>query len=212
MVALSLLTKEIYRIRRQLKKKAVNILPGELGSDDAVEATMAAVTAMETAGMTKEDAEASVYDNILVLSVRKGMAKLERKYTAADVNGWGVIGWLNKDGNHPLIDFFSQASADIVDMDAQMLFGVLGCERNYLRIQTETLTGDTLLMEMDYTTKSNMESLMMIGKKVLKVERGNIATGVYEPVAGGATNEEALLELAGKLCEDHRLRKTTSSK
>ena len=87
MVALSLLTKEIYRIRRQLKKKAVNILPGELGSDDAVEATMAAVTAMETAGMTKEDPEASVYDNILVLSVRTGMAKLERKYTAADVNG-----------------------------------------------------------------------------------------------------------------------------
>ena len=89
MVALSLLTKEIYRIRRQLKKKAVNILPGELGSDDAVEATMAAVTAMETARMTnKEDPEATcVYDNILVLSVGTGMAKLDRKYTAADVNG-----------------------------------------------------------------------------------------------------------------------------
>ena len=69
MVALSLLTKEIYRIRRQLKKKAVNILPGELGSDDAVEATMAAVTAMETARIRKDNPEASVCRNILVLTM-----------------------------------------------------------------------------------------------------------------------------------------------
>jgi hypothetical protein len=124
---------------------------------------------------------ASVYENILVLSVGTGMAKMELKYTAADCNDWGVIGWLNKHGNHPLIDFFSQASADIVDMDAQMLFGVLGCQDNYLRIQTETLTGDALLM--DCTTKSNMESLMEIGKKLLKesVARVNIDKGCTSP-------------------------------
>ena len=105
---------------------------GAAASDNPTTAAMAALIAMEK---DKEDAEASVYKNILVLSIGTGIAMQAKKYTAADCNKWNLLNWLTNDGFNPLIDFFSNASADMVDIHAQVLFELLGCERNYLRIQ-----------------------------------------------------------------------------
>ena len=53
----------------------------------------------------------------------------------ADCNKWNILNWLTKDGSNPLIDIFFSASSDMVDVNAQVLFEVFGCQSNYLRIQ-----------------------------------------------------------------------------
>ncbi|RLM69300.1 hypothetical protein C2845_PM17G11380 [Panicum miliaceum] len=232
MAAMSLLTMEMIRLRRQLEDTDLQLVNGGLptmtkaetnpttkssAENDPTTATMAALIAMEKekgklAHMSKQDAEAGVYRNILVLSVGTGIAKQSHKYTAADCNRWNLINWITNDGFTPLIDFFSNASADMVDIHAEMLFELLECEQNYLRIQTETLEGDT--SSVDCTTEKNMADLIKIGNGLLKekVARVNKFTGVYEPVPGASTNEQALKELAGKLSEERRIRQTTARK
>ena len=61
---------------------------------------------------------------------------------------------------------------------------------------------------MDIATKENMEALIRIGEELLKkpVARVNIDTGMYEPVAGEGTNEDALARFAKMLSEERMLR------
>ncbi|RLM57741.1 patatin-like protein 1 [Panicum miliaceum] len=103
------------------------------------------------------------YRNYLIISVGTGSAKLAEKYTAPQCAKWGLIQWLYKGGFTPIIDIFSHASADMVDIHAAVLFEALHCQKNYLRIQ------------------ENMEALIGIGQELLKkpVSRVNIDTGGY---------------------------------
>ena len=56
-------------------------------------------------------------------------------YTAAEAAKWGLFGWLYKDGNVPILDMFSLASADMVDIHACVVFQAFKSAQNYLRIQ-----------------------------------------------------------------------------
>ncbi|XP_037419298.1 patatin-like protein 1 [Triticum urartu] len=146
------------------------------------------------------------YSNYLIISIGTGTAKQAEKYTAPDCAKWGVLRWL-KDGRFtPLLDIFSHASADMVDIHAAVLFQSLRVEKNYLRIQDDSLTGHT--SSVDISTKENMEALIGIGNKLLKmsVARVNIDTGMYEPVDDEGTNEEALARFAKKLSNERKLR------
>ena len=75
------------------------------------------------------------YTNYLVISVGTGSAKQAEKYTAEQCAKWGLIQWLYNGGFTPIIDIFSHASSDMVDIHASVLFQALHCEKNYLRIQ-----------------------------------------------------------------------------
>lgn len=75
------------------------------------------------------------YGKFLVLSLGTGSAKQEEKSNASKASKWGVLGWLYNNGTTPLIDSFSQASSDMVDIHASVVFQALHCEGNYLRIQ-----------------------------------------------------------------------------
>ncbi|XP_048565553.1 patatin-like protein 2 [Triticum urartu] len=148
------------------------------------------------------------YNNYLIISIGTGSAKMAEKYTAPDCAKWGVLRWLYDGGFTPLIDIFSHASADMVDIHAAVLFQALRIEKNYLRIQDDSLTGHT--SSVDIATKENMEALIGIGKNLLKknVSRVNIDTGMYESVEGEGTNEEALARFARKLSKERKLRQT----
>nr|AAD22169.1 patatin-like protein [Sorghum bicolor] len=148
------------------------------------------------------------YTNYLIISVGTGSAKQAEKYTAPQCAKWGLIQWLYNGGFTPIIDIFSHASSDMVDIHAAVLFEALHCEKNYLRIQDDTLTGDT--SSVDIATKENMESLIGIGQELLKkpVARVNIDTGVYESCSGEGTNAEALAHFAKKLSDERKLRKS----
>ncbi|OUZ99802.1 Patatin/Phospholipase A2-related [Macleaya cordata] len=142
----------------------------------------------------------------LVVSVGTGTAKLEEKFTAAVAAKWGVLGWLYNGGATPLIDSFFQASSDLVDIHTSVLFQALKSEKNYLRIQDDTLTGDTA--SVDISTKENLSNLVNIGKELLKrpVSRSNLETGRFEPIEGEGTNEQALIRFAKLLSNERRFR------
>ncbi|KAH9611569.1 hypothetical protein KSS87_010335 [Heliosperma pusillum] len=145
------------------------------------------------------------YHRFLVLSLGTGTTKSEDKYSAEMAAKWGILGWLTNGGSTPLIDVFSQASADMVDFHLSTVFKALDCEENYIRIQDDTLVGD--LASVDIATKENLEKLVITGEDLLKkyVTKVNLATGVSEPISRH-TNEEILIRLAEVLSKERRLR------
>ncbi|KAL9359636.1 hypothetical protein Peur_047759 [Populus x canadensis] len=145
------------------------------------------------------------YGRFLVLSLGTGTAKTEEKYDANKAAKWGVLGWLTSDNSTPLVDVFTQASSDMVDLHLGTVFQALRSEKNYLRIQDDTLTGK--LASVDIATKENLENLVKVGEGLLKkpVSRVNLDTGVFEP-ANQFTNEEALIKFAERLSHEKQLR------
>ncbi|XP_059623832.1 patatin-like protein 2 [Cornus florida] len=145
---------------------------------------------------------------MLVLSLGTGAAKREEKYSAATASQWGLLNWVYDNGATPLLDVYGDASSDMVDIHVSTLFQALYAEKNYLRIQDDTLTGD--LASVDIATKENLEGLVKIAEKLLKkpVSRVNMETGQFETVEGEGTNEEALGRFAKQLADERKLRTT----
>ncbi|XP_059623830.1 patatin-like protein 2 [Cornus florida] len=145
---------------------------------------------------------------MLVLSLGTGAAKREEEYNAATASQWGSLNWVYYNGAKPLLDVYADASSDMVDIHVSTLFQALYAEKNYLRIQDDTLTGD--LASVDIATKENLEGLVKIAEKLLKkpVSRVNMETGQFETVEGEGTNEEALGRFAKQLADERKLRTT----
>ena len=74
-------------------------------------------------------------ERILALSLGTGTPKLEERYTAAKASEWGLLSWVFNNGATPIIDIFSDASADVVDFLLSTIFQARNHQRNYLRIQ-----------------------------------------------------------------------------
>ncbi|XP_057500789.1 patatin-like protein 2 [Actinidia eriantha] len=144
--------------------------------------------------------------NMLVLSLGTGVPKQEPKYNAAAASKWGLLNWVFHNGATPILDVYGDASSDMVDIHVSTLFRSLQNEKNYLRIQDDTLTGDAA--SLDIATKENMQRLVQIGNELLKkpMSRVNLETGRFE-VVGEGTNEEALIRFAEQLSEERKRRK-----
>ncbi|KAG2666390.1 hypothetical protein I3760_15G058000 [Carya illinoinensis] len=152
------------------------------------------------------------YGRFLVISLGTGTHKDEEKYKAHDVAKWGILGWLTNGGSTPLIDVFSQASADMVDVHLSQVFQDLHSENSYLRIQDDTLTG--VVSSVDVATTKNLNDLVKVGEELLKkpVARVNLETGVCEPVkTSNETNEQALIRFAKLLSQERRRRHSKTS-
>ncbi|GJM98578.1 hypothetical protein PR202_ga15603 [Eleusine coracana subsp. coracana] len=155
------------------------------------------------------------YGRFLVISLGTGSSKFEANYSAQKAKSWGVLGWLFGNGSTPLVDVFTQASADMVDIHIAAVFKALHSENNYLRIQQDdTLQGT--LSSVDVATKENLEKLSDIGAMLLKkpVSQANLETGHMEPACNSTdmTNEEALKRFAKLLSDERRIRKARSPK
>ncbi|KAK3423172.1 hypothetical protein EUGRSUZ_F00263 [Eucalyptus grandis] len=149
------------------------------------------------------------YRRFLVISLGTGTGKVEGKYTAHEAAKWGVLGWLTSGGT-PLIDVFTQASADMVDYHLSAVFQALQLHDNYLRIQDDTLSG--VLSSVDVATKKNLTDLVKTGEALLKkpASRVNLENGVCEPTPNQETNEEALIRFAKLLSQERQLRHVKS--
>ncbi|THU52576.1 hypothetical protein C4D60_Mb10t05420 [Musa balbisiana] len=146
------------------------------------------------------------YGRFLVISLGTGSNKHEERFSAKESGKWGLLGWLYNKGTTPIIDIFSQASADMVDIHASVLFQALHSEQHYLRIQEDALIGDTA--SVDVSTRENLEKLMEVGGNLLKkpVSRVNLERGTFEPCDGEGTNEEALTRFARRLSSERKPR------
>ncbi|XVF61141.1 hypothetical protein PTKIN_Ptkin08bG0105700 [Pterospermum kingtungense] len=147
------------------------------------------------------------YENYLIISLGTGTSKMEKKYNAKMAAKWGILGWLCSEGSSPLVDAFTFAGADMVDLHMSLIFRSTKCEKNYLRIQDDRLSGDA--SSTDKATKKNMKNLVEIGERLLHkpVSRVNLDNGCFEPVYNEGTNEEALSRFAKLLSEERKLRR-----
>ncbi|KAL2318611.1 hypothetical protein Fmac_032487 [Flemingia macrophylla] len=150
------------------------------------------------------------YGRFLIISIGTGTAKNEEKFNAPMAAKWGLLDWLTHSGSTPLIDVFTQSSADMVDFHLSALTQALRSQDNYLRIQDDTLTGTD--SSVDIATKENLEKLCQIGENLLKkpVSRVNLENGLSEPVKDEGTNEDALKRFAKRLSQERRLRQMRS--
>ncbi|XP_047334932.1 patatin-like protein 2 [Impatiens glandulifera] len=151
------------------------------------------------------------YGRLLVISLGTGSAKCQRKYNAKDAAKWGALKWISFDGCAPIVDVYSQASADMVDFHLNIIFQTLNSEKNYLRIQDDTLA-DGAISSVDIATKENLENLVRVGEKLLEkpVSRVNLETGEVNPTSENETNQEALIRFAKMLSQEKRLREIRS--
>ncbi|XP_050206791.1 patatin-like protein 2 [Mercurialis annua] len=181
--------------------------------DGGIAANNPALLAMKPTGTVFPGDPASLpeqtldYEKYMVLSLGTGTSKIEKKYNAKMAAKWGILGWLYKEGKSPLVDAFTCASSDMVDLHMSLIFRSIRCDRNYLRIQDDTLSGDT--SSTDKATQKNLEDLVKIGERILKkpVSSVNKDSGIFEPVENEGTNEEALIRFARILSEERKLRK-----
>ncbi|XP_057482754.1 patatin-like protein 1 [Actinidia eriantha] len=152
------------------------------------------------------DMEPSGSNRMLVLSLGTGAAKQEEKYNASTASQWGMLNWVFNNGATPLIDVYSNASSDMVDIHVSTFFQSLHAKKNYLRIQNDTLTGDEA--STDVATEENMQRLVQIGKELLEkpVSRVNLETGKFEAIEGEGTYGEALSYFAELLSNERKLR------
>ncbi|KAG6483189.1 patatin-like protein 2 [Zingiber officinale] len=148
------------------------------------------------------------YGKFLVISLGAGSNKQEKRYSVKESGRWGVLAWLYDKGTMaaPIVDVYHEASADMVDVHAAVVFQALHSQDNYLRIQDDTLKGN--VASLDASSKENLGNLMEIGNNLLKkrVSRVNLENGMYEPCAGEETNEEVLANFAQRLSDERRLR------
>ncbi|PON79320.1 Patatin-related protein [Trema orientale] len=150
------------------------------------------------------------YGEFLVISLGTGTPKAEEKYSADEAAKWGVVGWLLSHHSTPLVDVFTQASSDLVDFFLSTVFQALHSDKNYLRIQDDTLSDK--VSSVDIATKENLNELVKVGEALLKkpVSRVNLETGACEPCDPGVTNEEAIRRVADKLSRVRKAREARS--
>ncbi|XP_021983158.1 patatin-like protein 5 isoform X3 [Helianthus annuus] len=146
------------------------------------------------------------YGQYLLISIGTGTEKQQPLFDAKMAAKWGVLGWLVNQSSAPLIDAFTQASADLVVMYNNTVFEAFESVDNYLHIQDDGLTGD--LASVDVATKENLEGLVKAGEGLLDnlVSRVNTSTGIVEPVPNGGTNREALKRFAKRLSDERKVR------
>ncbi|XP_012449231.1 patatin-like protein 2 [Gossypium raimondii] len=144
------------------------------------------------------------YGKFLVISLGTGSRKDEKRYNAKQSAKWGILGWLTSGGSTPLVDVFTQASGDMVDLHLSVVFEALHSDK-YLRIQDDGLIGD--VSSVDIATENNLNELVKIGEGLLKkkVSRVNLETGIFEPFKE-ETNEEALKRFAKLLSQERHRR------
>ncbi|KAK8347434.1 hypothetical protein V6Z11_A06G017400 [Gossypium hirsutum] len=152
--------------------------------------------------------EAIDYSKYLVISLGTGSsseAKTTTKYSAKQAAEWGMLGWLTSGGSTPLVDVFTQASGDMVDLHLSVLFKALDHSDKYLRIQDDKLKGD--VSSVDIATRTNLDELVKVGEKLLRdpVSRVDLVTGKFKPVTE-ETNERALKRFAKLLSEERQKR------
>ncbi|MCO5588980.1 hypothetical protein L7F22_042944 [Adiantum nelumboides] len=146
------------------------------------------------------------YRNLLVLSL--GTGKVVKSYDAVDAARWGVLSWVLKDGQVPIMDIVSECSADVVDYNLSVLFSILQRPDNYLRIQAFGISKE--VQNLDNVASDNIQRLRELGEKLLDmpVTNVNIENGDTFIERGRGTNKDALIKFANELSKEYRARRS----
>ncbi|XP_010432095.1 PREDICTED: patatin-like protein 3 [Camelina sativa] len=193
-------------------KHEYNLIDGGIAANNP---TLCAIAEVTKQIMKKNPAMGDIspldFTRFLVISIGTGSIRNQEKYNAKMASKWGLLCWIFENGSTPILDCYNEAIHDIVDYQSSVVFQALRSEKNYLRIDDDTLLkGD--LGSVDISTEKNMEGLVEVGEALLKkrVSRVNLETGHYQPISENVTNEEALKRFAKVLSEERKLRESRS--
>ncbi|XP_074555857.1 patatin-like protein 5 [Curcuma longa] len=191
--------------------RSFNLIDGGLAADNPTLVALNQVTKqIMKSNKDFESYQPMDYSQFLVISIGTGAPKKAAWYSARGSARWCMLQWVYNKGRTPLVDIFTEASSDMVDYHASVVFKAQESEDRYLRIQDDNLTGNEA--SVDISTKENLEKLVKIGEDLLEkpVSRVNLETGQYEPVVdkyGRTTsNRERLVKFAKKLSKELKLR------
>ncbi|KAI9071816.1 hypothetical protein K1719_046220 [Acacia pycnantha] len=137
------------------------------------------------------------------------MALGNKVYDAGNASKWGILAW----GAGPITEFTLDGSQDMVDYHLASVFRALH-KSNYLRIQTNELSGD--MVDMDCATDKNIGELENLAiTKILgkPVKRMNLATFELEDDPdNNHTNKIALTRVAEFLHKSRKEKKKYTRK
>ncbi|XP_057759466.1 patatin-like protein 2 [Arachis stenosperma] len=149
--------------------------------------------------------------NILLLSLGCGVQPpvAAPGWDVATVNQWNLIQWMAEfDASFnlktsPMLDIIGAATTSVVEYYAYSLFKARNAERNYLRVQTDTLTPD--MDKMDNADPINLQNLVDVAKKMIEgnVKKINPVTFQLEPIDDTTTYKQELIRYA-KILSDER--------
>ncbi|GMN30008.1 hypothetical protein TIFTF001_002657 [Ficus carica] len=179
------------------KSEEFNLIDGGMAANNPSLAAICEISKQIAKGNPDfETMKAMDCTRFLLITLGTGSNKTEQKYNAKMSAKWGTVSWIYYNGSNPIIDVFSEASADMVNYHNCVLFQAFDSVDNHLRIDDDTLKGD--LASVDIATNENLNNLVKKGKELLNkpLTRINLATGIYEPVPNGGTNAEALKSFA----------------
>ncbi|KAH9566754.1 hypothetical protein CY35_04G145400 [Sphagnum magellanicum] len=167
-----------------------------------------AVKELKSGGPCAERVTYKNFSDLLVLSL--GTGSNPTGYSAKDAAKWGALKWVLNSGSAPLINSAFDASADMVDYNLSIMFDARESGLNYLRIQTDALSGT--LAELDNATPQNLANLKALGLSLLDdpVSDRNFLTGKITPIPNAGTNRDALHRFARWLSEERKARKVNS--
>lgn len=151
---------------------------------------------LERGSIRSYPSSSSTLERFLVISLGTGSQKDEGKYTAKEAAKWGLLQWLT-----PIINVFSSASSNLVDLHLSVLLRALHSENNYLRIQDDASSDPVV------ATDKNLERLVEVSEELLDkaLSNVNLQTGLREACAS-ETNREALVRFAKLLSQEKSLR------
>ncbi|KAG0559220.1 hypothetical protein KC19_10G088300 [Ceratodon purpureus] len=155
-----------------------------------------------------DDEDTLKYEDLLVLSLGTGRTTVS--YSAKSSAKWGTLSWIYKKGNVPILDMFMLASQDMVDYSMSSNFWEQSSHDNYLRIQTDKLEDSQ--MELDNSSKSNLQSLVVTAEKLLesKAQMRN-RMGEFVPDPRWTTYDAALSQFASWLVKERKARSSYQS-
>jgi patatin-like phospholipase/acyl hydrolase len=164
-----------------------------------------AIKELKSGGPCAERVTYKNFSDLLVLSL--GTGSNPTGYSAKDAAKWGALKWVLNNGSSPLINTAFDASADMVDYNLSIMFNARESGLNYLRIQTDALSGT--LAELDNATPQNLARLKALGLSLLNapVSERNFLTGKITPIPNAGTNRDALHRFARWLSEERKARK-----
>jgi predicted acylesterase/phospholipase RssA len=147
-----------------------------------------AIKEVQSGGTCAERMNYTDFNDLLVLSLGTGQHPMG--YDAREAARWGVIEWLVNKSDAPLVDMVFNASADMVDYNLSIMFQSQQCSANYLRIQTDSISGN--LPSVD--DSANLWKLIATANLLLDqpVSDRDFKTGKLVPIPDGGTNREAL--------------------
>ncbi|CAK9205454.1 unnamed protein product [Sphagnum troendelagicum] len=161
-----------------------------------------AIKEVQSGGTCAERMNYTDFNDLLVLSLGTGQHPMG--YDAREAARWGVIDWLVNKSDAPLVDMVFNASADMVDYNLSIMFQSQQCGANYLRIQTDSISGN--LPSVD--DSGNLWKLIATANLLLDqpVSDRDFKTGKLVPIPDGGTNREALYRFAEWLSEERKAR------